>query len=283
MINSPTPTPSTRRFGAAIVVAGGLALAAIGVGSVALVQSTSTSTADRIVLDAPDVVASEVPTTITPTAPTTSPGRAEAPAPDTQRVDEARERTTADANDTNDTTPGPNDTLSNETASPLAELLGPTYSVVPEPLTPRPQPVGLAIDAIDVDEYPIRAVGLEPDGQLEVPDETEIGWYRYGATAGRPGATVLAAHVSWNGTTGPFFELGSLEPGNQVSVALDDGTIRQYVVTERTMYDKNELPRERIWRNTGDETLVLITCGGDFNPEIRRYRQNIVVYAVPVA
>ena len=49
------------------------------------------------------------------------------------------------------------------------------------------------------------------------------------------------------------------------------------------MYDKDALPRERIWRNTGDETLVLITCGGDFNPEITRYRQNIVVYAVPVA
>ena len=39
---------------------------------------------------------------------------------------------------------------------------------------------------------------------------------------------------------------------------------------------------QRIWRTTGDETLVLITCGGDYNPEIRRYRENIVVYAVPV-
>jgi hypothetical protein len=29
--------------------------------------------------------------------------------------------------------------------------------------------------------------------------------------------------------------------------------------------------------------LVLITCGGSFNPDIGRYRQNIVVYAVPVA
>jgi hypothetical protein len=48
------------------------------------------------------------------------------------------------------------------------------------------------------------------------------------------------------------------------------------------VYGKSELPRERIWRNTGEETLVLITCGGDYNPEIRRYRENIVVYAVPV-
>ena len=46
---------------------------------------------------------------------------------------------------------------------------------------------------------------------------------------------------------------------------------------------KLELPRERLWRNTGPEELVLITCGGDYTPEIRRYRENIVVYAVPVA
>jgi len=166
--------------------------------------------------------------------------------------------------------------------SPLADLLGPTYSVIPELIDDRPQPVGITTSSIDVDRFPVRAVGLEEDGQLEVPDETEIGWYRYGATAGRPGATVLAAHVSWNKTTGPFFGLGSMEPGDEVSVTLDDGTERRYIVTERTMYDKNDLPRDRIWRTTGAEQLVLITCGGDFNPEIRRYRQNIVVYAAPI-
>jgi hypothetical protein len=166
--------------------------------------------------------------------------------------------------------------------SPLADLLGEQYSVVPEAVEPRPRPVGMQIDAFDVSRFPIRAVGLEDDGQLEIPDETEIGWYQYGATAGRPGATVLAAHVSWNGTVGPFGQLGNLEPGNRVSVALDDGTTREYEVFERTIYGKLELPRDRIWRNTGPETLVLITCGGDFNPEIRRYRENIVVYAAPV-
>ena len=117
---------------------------------------------------------------------------------------------------------------------------------------------------------------------MEIPDETEIGWYVYGATPGRPGATVLAAHVSWRGSVGPFGSLGRLEPGNLVTVALDDGTTRLYEVYERAMYGKLELPKDRIWRNTGPETLVLITCGGDFNPEIRRYRQNIVVYAAPV-
>jgi hypothetical protein len=152
----------------------------------------------------------------------------------------------------------------------------------PSSRSPRPRPVGLQIDTIDVARYPIRAIGLEPDGQMEIPDETEIGWYRYGATAGQPGATVLAAHVNWNRVPGPFARLGTVEPGDRIEVALDDGTLRRYEVTERAIYGKRELPRERLWRNTGPEELVLITCGGDYNPEIRRYRENIVVYAVPI-
>jgi hypothetical protein len=154
-----------------------------------------------------------------------------------------------------------------------------TTSTIPEP---RAEPVGLQIDTIDVSRYPVRSIGLQDNGQLEIPDETEIGWYKYGATAGHPGSTVLAAHVNWKGSQGPFSQLGSVEPGDQIEVALDDGTTRNYEVTERTMYGKLELPKERIWRNTGAEELVLITCGGEFNPEIRSFKSNIVVYAVPI-
>jgi hypothetical protein len=156
----------------------------------------------------------------------------------------------------------------------------PPTATVPEP---KPKPVGLQVSRFDVSRYPVRAVGLDDEGGLEIPDETEIGWYKYGATAGRPGSTVFAAHVNWRGSQGPFAQLGAVEPGDEIEVALEDGTTRNYVVTERTMYGKFELPKDRIWRNTGPEELVLITCGGEFNPEIRRFKSNIVVYAVPVA
>jgi sortase (surface protein transpeptidase) len=145
----------------------------------------------------------------------------------------------------------------------------------------RSSPLAIRIGDLEL-ENPIRAVGIEEDGQLEVPDETEVGWYQYGSAPGLPGATVLAAHVSWNRTIGPFHQLGNLEPGALVDVVADDGSIRVYEVVERAVYDKDELPTERIWTTTGDETLVLITCGGSYNPDIRRYRQNIVVYAVPI-
>jgi sortase (surface protein transpeptidase) len=177
-------------------------------------------------------------------------------------------------------TTAPSDT---EPATPETSSTGPApSSTAPAPVEPKAQPVGLQIDSIDVSRFPVRDIGLEDDGQLEIPDETEIGWYKYGATAGHPGATVLAAHVNWKGSQGPFSQLGTVEPGDQIEVALDDGTTRNYVVTERTMYGKLMLPRERIWRSTGPEELVLITCGGEFNPDIRSFKSNIVVYAVPV-
>lgn len=166
--------------------------------------------------------------------------------------------------------------------SPLAAQLGPQGNAVPPEIEPRRQPASLSIEALDL-EGPVRSVGLRTDGALEVPGASEIGWYRYGAAPGYEGATVLAAHVSWNGEIGLFHRLGDLDPGARVDVTLEDGSQRTYEVVERTLYDKDGLPRDRIWRNSGEETLVLITCGGSFNPEISRYRQNIVVYAVPVA
>jgi sortase (surface protein transpeptidase) len=231
---------------AALLVGGGLALAGF----------TARGGGDDVVLDVDGAVAVTAPSTVPPRS--------------TALTDGDDNRRFAAASDP-------------AGLSPLAERLGERFSAIPEVRAPRPRPVRIEIDTIDVARFPIRAIGLEPDGQMEIPDETEIGWYQYGATAGRPGATVLAAHVSWNRTAGPFARLGTVDPGARIAVTLDDGSVRTYEVVERAIYGKLELPRERLWRNTGPEELVLITCGGDYNPEIRRYRENIVVYAVPVA
>jgi hypothetical protein len=223
-------------------------VALVGAGLLAIAGFRATRGGDSV-LYADNAVASVAPSTVPPVV-TTQPTETEL------------------------TTPATTEPALPATTDPPA-----TTSTLP---APRAEPVGLQIDTIDVSPYPVRSVGLQEDGQLEVPDETEIGWYKYGATAGHPGSTVLAAHVNWKGSQGPFSQLGTVEPGDQIEVALDDGTTRNYEVTERTMYRKLELPKERIWRNTGAEELVLITCGGDFNPEIRSFKSNIVVYAVPV-
>ena len=90
----------------------------------------------------------------------------------------------------------------------------------------------LRIDALGVDD-PVQAVGVAADGQLEVPDETHVGWYRLGSSPGEPGASVLAAHVNWRGVDGPFVRLAELEPGAMVVVTRSDGTTRTYQAVER--------------------------------------------------
>jgi Sortase domain len=168
-------------------------------------------------------------------------------------------------------------------SSQLAKELGPQFSVTVEAPKTTIEPVGLSIAKIGLKAKEVRSVGLEPDGQLEIPSEKEIGWYRYGQAPGEIGSTVLAAHVSWNGSLGPFADLATVEPGDRINVQLSDGGSRTYEAVERNQYNKGELPAERIWTRTGNETLVLITCGGEFNPAIKRYYDNIVIYAVPVA
>lgn len=235
-------------------------LGAVGLATAGLVARAG---GDDVVLEVDDARAVTPPSTVPPRL-TESPERSEGPAG------------SAAVDGGSITTPAP------APPSPLAATLGERSTAIPEVVPRRPQPVGLQISSIDVTRFPVRAIGLQLDGQLEIPDETEIGWYRYGATAGQPGSTVLAAHVNWNRTPGPFARLGRVEPGDTIEVTLDDGTLRRYEVTERSVFGKLELPTDRIWRTTGDESLVLITCGGDYNPEIRRYGQNIVVFAVPV-
>lgn len=250
--------------GRALLVAGaGLVVGAVVVAGIALLPADG---ADEVVLDVVPATAATTPVTV-PVLPQP-----------TDSIDPVL-GTAGDAPDRSGATP-----ITTEPEielSPLADLLGVPGSAIPPAVEPRVRPSSITIDDLEL-WGPVRAVGLEDDGQLEVPDETEIGWYRYGSSPGRAGATVLAAHVTWNGSLGPFFRLGDLEPGARVDVRLEDESLRTYEVVERTIYDKQELPRDRIWRTTGDETLVLITCGGSFNPDINRYRQNIVVYAVPV-
>lgn len=157
-----------------------------------------------------------------------------------------------------------------------------TSSTTPTP-RPTPSPPTLVRSSgVSFGDLPIVPVGTEPNGELTVPGAFEIGWYERGGMPFGPGATVLAAHVTWNGDLGAFYHLGRSEPGDLIGVTTTAGDVRAYVVTEVTMFGKYDLPGERIWRDEGPEELVLITCGGSFDETVNRYRDNIVVFAEPV-
>jgi hypothetical protein len=192
------------------------------------------------------------------------------PAPPSTSPNAAKTKPTAPS------TPAPPSAVETELTAPIRPVLpGAAEIALPPEKVP---PTALSVTDLSISQR-VLAVGLEEDGAMEVPGVEDIGWYRHGAVPGQPGATVLVAHVWWGDSPGPFSQLGNLEPGALIEVEVAD-TVHSYVVVERTMYDKNKLPPS-LWRNTGPETLVLITCGGEFDNSIRRYDQNIVVYAVP--
>lgn len=145
-----------------------------------------------------------------------------------------------------------------------------------------PVPVGLSVPDLGVDGAPVRDVGVEPNGEMEIPGAAEVGWYRWSASPGGRGAAVLAAHVAYDGRDGVFRNLRDLEVGDRFVVDYDDGSAREFSITERAQYGKQELPFDRVFAREGGAEVVLITCGGDFNRSLSSYDDNVVVYAEPV-
>jgi hypothetical protein len=159
----------------------------------------------------------------------------------------------------------------------------PTHGIVLDHQGPVPvaAPVSVRIPAHDVMSRVVPVGVDQATGELSVPaDPAEVGWYQFGVTPGAAGAAVLAGHVDWKGRPGAFIHLDEVEPGERIEVDLGDGTSHAFVVAETHLILKTELPPD-LFARTGPAKLVLITCGGEFDRSIRRYKQNVVVVANP--
>jgi sortase (surface protein transpeptidase) len=146
-------------------------------------------------------------------------------------------------------------------------------------------PARLSIPDLDVDAT-VDGVGVQDDGAMVIPAApTSVGWYRYGAAPADPaGTTVIAGHVATREDgPGALAPLRSAEPGMRVTVTTADGAEHEYEVAGRERIVKKALPVDEIFARDGSPLLVLITCGGEYLPELRSHRDNVVVTAVPVA
>lgn len=177
---------------------------------------------------------------------------------------------------------------SGESLSPLSSQVIELPSALPDRvLDGLGEPVGqmpeqISLPDIGVDGAEIIPVGLEDNGELEVPGADTVGWYQFGVgVGGGQGSAVLAAHIAFNGRNGVFVELAESSAGDQVVVSRGGIDIR-YEIESVAQYGKFDLPVDDLFDESGPERLVLITCGGSFNPSLRSYDDNIVVIATPV-
>ncbi|MFK5584752.1 class F sortase [Serinicoccus sp. LYQ131] len=145
-----------------------------------------------------------------------------------------------------------------------------------------PAPVRLRVPALGLD-VPLDAVGVAPDGQMEVPEDADVaGWYKFGARpADDTGSVVVAGHVDDREGPGAFLALTRAQEGEEVVVELEDGSELSYTVTARTTTDKKELPVDDLFDRDGPPRLQLITCTGDWSASTGRYTDNLVLTATP--
>ena len=132
---------------------------------------------------------------------------------------------------------------------------------------------------------PVVPVGLHPDGALVVPDDVRaVGWWTGGSRVGEPfGSVVIAGHVdSAARGIGVFAQLKRLVPGQVVQLGTGPQRAR-YRIASATRVPQARLAQDAgIFRVDGEPQLVLVTCGGAFDPVQHRYQDNLVVIATPL-
>lgn len=151
------------------------------------------------------------------------------------------------------------------------------------PILEKSEPVTLSIPAIGVTDSPILDMGIGADGLVETPplnDTKSSGWYDRSPTPGELGPSILLGHVD-SAANGPsvFYDLGKLQPGDDIEVAREDGTIAVFKVEGVREYSKAEFPTRTVYGNLDHAGLRLITCGGAFNESSGHYESNVIAFA----
>jgi len=161
-----------------------------------------------------------------------------------------------------------------------------TGAAAPRPPAPTRTPPGvptkLTLPGLRV-SAPVVPAGTRPDGELRLPRSPRVvGWWVRSAPAGdRHDSTVLAGHVDTAAEgLGALAALRNIEVGGQVVLTDAFGGEHSYKVAARRVYPKYALPDD-VFTVIGRARLVLVTCGGPFDEEAGRYRDNVVVYALP--
>jgi sortase family protein len=174
-----------------------------------------------------------------------------------------------------------------EVPSTGASRLGPiTQAVSHIPAPPRVSvaPIELQADKIGLDA-PIE-MGQVVDGVMIDPSGPwVVVWYENLGKVGDGGNVVMAGHVDyWSVGPAIFWNIRDLLPGDSLRLVGENGESFEYAVEWTYLYDvatelTPEVIQNEIVADTGQESLTLITCGGEFVPDTAEYLQRYVVRA----
>jgi LPXTG-site transpeptidase (sortase) family protein len=172
-----------------------------------------------------------------------------------------------------------------ETITGFGEIELPTPGPSPTPSSKFPPGVDapiarLRIPSVEIDA-PVVVRGVDTQGVMQAPDNAfDTAWYDFTARPGFDGNAVFSGHVDYIRVgKAVFWNLKDLEPGDQIEVQMEDGTVYTYAVSFLKQYDSATAPVNDIVGPTSDQTVTLITCSGTFNSSTHQYDKRLVVRA----
>jgi hypothetical protein len=139
-------------------------------------------------------------------------------------------------------------------------------------------PVDLRLPTLDLDAT-VEPVGTD-DRVLQIPPKPAVvGWWKDGARpGGDDGTVVLTAHLdSRKYGVGPFVKAKELNPGDPMTLRDANGRPHRYTVERVDTFTKQALPYEELFRQSGPERVVFVTCGGRYDPDAGGWDSNVVV------
>ncbi|MEV0144642.1 MULTISPECIES: class F sortase [unclassified Nonomuraea] len=145
----------------------------------------------------------------------------------------------------------------------------------------KPAPTRIKIPKIKVNAL-VGSVTVDLKGNLTTPPLTKpnlTGWYRFSPVPGELGPSVINGHVSTRKGAAVFYRLRELAKGDAIYVYRSDKKVTKFTVSGIEQVGKNAFPTSRVYGNTANAQLRLITCGGVFNKTAHSYTDNIIVYA----
>jgi Sortase domain len=132
----------------------------------------------------------------------------------------------------------------------------------------------------------VRQSATSASGALRIPaDINQAGWWDGSSKLGDPfGAIVVAAHVdSFRQGLGRFAELLSMKAGDVVRLS-SAGLSQTFSVASAGLVPKSSVSATSgVFSAHGPSRLVLITCGGVYDPSHGGYQSNVVVVAYPTS
>lgn len=130
----------------------------------------------------------------------------------------------------------------------------------------RTIPKRVKIPKIGVDTI-IEAVGNDAKGNMDVPkDDDNTSWYEPGFRPGQKGNAVLAGHLDKkDASPAVFWDIDKLEVGDTIIITDENGKELTFAITHTEKFPNEGFPINRVFGDSSDAMLNLITCHGEWD------------------